>query len=189
VAALEKNLEDTVMKGELSVVRRLLECSMQDARSLIFDLSPPVLYELGFAAALEWLTERMQEQFHIPVEFENRFQELALGNDQQVILFQVLREVLINVGKHSRASQAKIILSREGPSIKIQINDDGVGFDAERIFAPREQNKGFGFFSMRERVNYLGGGMEVKSRPGHGSQIILTVPQPGGGAAPKKEKQ
>jgi len=188
VATLEKNLEDTVMKGELSVVRRLLECSIQDARSLIFDLSPPVLYELGFAAALEWLTERMQEQFHIPVEFECHCRELALGNDQQVILFQVVREVLINVGKHSRARKAKIILAREGPSLKIRIHDDGVGFDAERVFAPREPNQGFGFFSMRERVNYLGGGLEVKSRPGHGAQIILTVPQPGRGAVPKKEK-
>ena len=57
VTALEKTAADEEMKGELSAVRRLLECSIQDARSLIFDLSPPVLYELGFQAALEWLAE------------------------------------------------------------------------------------------------------------------------------------
>jgi signal transduction histidine kinase len=169
------------------VIRRLLECSIQDARSLIFDLSPPVLYELGFAAALEWLAERIQEQFRIPVEFESRFRDPELKNDQQVILFQVVRELLINVGKHSRASQAKIILSHDGPSLKIQVNDDGVGFDASRIFTHKEQNNGFGFFSMRERLNYLGGGLEVKSKPGQGSQIILTVPQLGSVAEPKKE--
>jgi len=187
VAALEKNLNDDALKEELAVVRRLLECSIQDTRSLIFDLSPPILYELGFSAALEWLAERIQEQFHVPVEFESRLGDPELKNDQQVILFQVVRELLINVGKHARANQAKIILSHAGPFLKIQVNDDGVGFDASQIFAPREQNSGFGFFSMRERLNYLGGGMEVKSRPGHGSQIILTVPQKGGGAAPTKE--
>jgi PAS domain S-box-containing protein len=187
VAALEKNLGDDALKGELTLVRRLLECSIQDARSLIFDLSPPVLYELGFAAALEWLAERIQEQFHVPVEFESRFKDPELKNDQQVILFQVVRELLINVGKHSRASQAKIILSHEGPSLKIQVNDDGVGFDASQIFAPREEKSGFGFFSMRERLNYLGGKLEVKSKPGQGSQIILTVPQKGSGSAPKRE--
>jgi PAS domain S-box-containing protein len=188
VTALEKNLADDAMKGELAVVRRLLECSIQDTRSLIFDLSPPVLYELGFAAALEWLAERMQEQFHIPVEFESRIRELELQNDQQVILFQVVRELLINVGKHSRASRSKVILAHEGPLLKIQVNDDGVGFDSSKIFAPREQNSGFGFFSMRERLNYLGGRLEIKSRPGQGAQVILTVPQPNSGAAAKKEK-
>jgi PAS domain S-box-containing protein len=187
VAALENNLGDDALKGELAVVRRLLECSIQDARSLIFDLSPPVLYELGFVAALEWLTERIQEQFHIPVEFENRLRDPELKNDQQVILFQVVRELLINMGKHSRASKAKIILSHEEPFLKIQVNDDGVGFDASLIFAPREQNGGFGFFSMRERLNYLGGDLEARSRPGKGSQIILKVPQPGSWAVPGKE--
>jgi PAS domain S-box-containing protein len=187
VAALEKNLSDDALKGELTLVRRLLECSIQDARSLIFDLSPPVLYELGFAAALEWLAERIQEQFHVPVEFESRFKDPELKNDQQVILFQVVRELLINVGKHSRASQAKIILSHEGPSLKIQVNDDGVGFDASQIFAPREEKNGFGFFSMRERLNYLGGRLEVKSKPGQGTQIILTVPQKDSGVVPKRE--
>jgi PAS domain S-box-containing protein len=188
VAALEKNLGDEAIKVELAVVRRLLECSIQDARSLIFDLSPPVLYELGFTAALEWLAERMQEQFHIPVEFENRLRNPELKNDQQVILFQVVRELLMNVGKHSRAGQAKIILAHDGPFLKIQVNDDGVGFDASRIFAPQGQHNGFGFFSMRERLNYLGGSLDVRSKPGHGSQIILKITQQGGGAAVGKEK-
>ncbi|HUU04451.1 MAG TPA: PAS domain S-box protein [Patescibacteria group bacterium] len=187
VAALENNLTDSALKNEMSAVRRLLECSIQDARSLIFDLSPPVLYELGFKAALEWLAERIQEQFHVPIEFESRFDDPELDDDRQVILFQVIRELLVNVGKHSRASQAKVILSFEAPFLKVQVNDDGVGFDASTIFNPREQNGGFGFFSMRERLSYLGGGLEVKSKPGKGSQIILTMP-PHGCAAVAKGK-
>ncbi|MFH2108538.1 MAG: PAS domain S-box protein [Chrysiogenia bacterium] len=187
VAALESNLANSTEKSEMAAVGRLLECSIQDTRSLIFDLSPPVLYELGFTAALEWLAERIQEQFHVPVEFESRFANPELDDDRQVILFQVVRELLVNVGKHSQASQAKVILSLEEPFLKIQVNDDGVGFDASRIFSPKEKSGGFGFFSMRERLNYLGGGLEVKSKPGKGSQIILTVPLHERGAVARKE--
>jgi signal transduction histidine kinase len=177
VAALEKGVPGEELKGELSAVRRLLECSIQDTRSLIFDLSPPVLYELGFPAALEWLVEWIGEQYHVPVEFENRSGEEPMESDRQVILFQVIRELLVNVGKHSRASRAKVILSQEKRSLKVQVNDDGVGFDARRIYDPKGKDGGFGFFSMRERLNYLGGSLEVRSKPGQGTQIILVVPQ------------
>ncbi len=176
VAALEKSVPGEELKGELSAVRRLLECSIQDARSLIFDLSPPVLYELGFQAALEWLAEWIGEQYHVPVEFENRYGDEPMGNDRQVILFQVVRELLVNVGKHAQASQAKVIMSLESGSLRIQVNDDGIGFDATQIYDARGRGGGFGFFSMRERLNYLGGSLEVRSKSGQGSQIVLSVP-------------
>ena len=84
VAALEKGATAKKLKSELSAVRRLLEVSIRDARSLIFDLSPPVLYELGFPAALEWLTDWIGEQYRVPVEFENRAGEQAMESDRQV---------------------------------------------------------------------------------------------------------
>ena len=121
------------MKGELAAVRRLLECSIQDARSLIFDLSPPVLYELGFAGRAGMAGRKDAGAVPRPGGIRKPLPaNWHLGNDQQVILFQVVRELLVNVGKHSQASQAKVILSREGQSLKIQVNDDGVGFDATR---------------------------------------------------------
>jgi PAS domain S-box-containing protein len=187
VAALEKEVAGDSVKAELSTVRRLLECSIQDARALIFDLSPPVLYEIDLPAALEWLAERIHEQYHIPVEFENRSGDMVLEVDRQVLLFQVVREMLVNMGKHSRAGQAKVILALEGHSIKIQVNDDGVGFDAARIFDPKDRSGGFGFFSVRERLNFLGGALEVKSRAGQGTQITLTIPQKVKSAKDRKE--
>jgi signal transduction histidine kinase len=176
VAALEQGAGSDELRAEVSAVRRLLEVSIQDARSLIFDLSPPVLYELGLLVALEWLAERIGEQYRLPVEFENRSGEAPLDGDLQVILFQIVRELLVNVGKHSQASQAKVILSREERQLKIQVNDDGVGFDPARIYDAKGRGGGFGFFSMRERLNYLGGRLEVRSRPGQGSQVVLWVP-------------
>ncbi|MBN2347068.1 MAG: PAS domain S-box protein [Candidatus Aminicenantes bacterium] len=183
VAALEKGPGNEALQTELSAVRRLLECSIQDARSLILDLSPPVLYELGFRAALEWLAERIGEQFRVNIDFEDRAGDLALADDRQVILFQVVRELLVNVGKHSQAKRAKVILAREGGSLLIQVNDDGVGFDTARVRDPKNPKAGFGFFSVHERLNYMGGRLEVRSKPGQGSQVVLTVPAAGKGDA------
>jgi signal transduction histidine kinase len=177
VVALERGKFTERAKSELSAVRRLLECSIQDARSLIFDLSPPVLYELGFEAALEWLAEWIGEQYHVPVDFESHAAGASLELDRQVILFQVVRELLVNMGKHAQAGRAKVILALEGTLLKIQVNDDGRGFDASRAFNPRKSQGGYGFFSMRERLNYLGGSIDVRSKPGMGSQITLTVPR------------
>ncbi|MDD8013883.1 MAG: sensor histidine kinase, partial [Acidobacteriota bacterium] len=187
VAALEKGLSREKVKSELSALRRLLEVSIQGARSLVFDLSPPVLYELGFQAALEWLAEWIGEQYQIPVEFESRGAGEFLESDRQVILFQVVRELLVNVGKHSQASRAKVILSLAERSLHIQVNDDGRGFDASQIYDAKAQKGGFGFFSMRERLNFLGGGIDIKSKPGKGTQIVLTVPQGTPPPAGKKE--
>jgi signal transduction histidine kinase len=111
------------------------------------------------------------------VEFASKHFSLSLGDDQQVILFQIVRELLINVGKHSQATQAKVILSLQKPYIKIQVNDNGVGFDTAQVFNPKSHNRGFGFFSVRERLNYIGGELEIKSKTGQGSQIILKVPR------------
>jgi len=177
VVALEKGKSTAKARSELSAVRRLLECSIQDARSLIFDLSPPVLYELGFEAALEWLAEWIGEQYHVPVDFESHAAGVTLEIDRQVILFQIVRELLVNMGKHSQAGRAKVILSLEGALLRIQVNDDGRGFDASRVFDSRKPQGGYGFFSMRERLNYLGGSMDVRSKPGMGTQITLTVPR------------
>jgi PAS domain S-box-containing protein len=188
VAALEKGMADPAGRADLAAVRLMLERSIQDARSLIFDLSPPVLYELGLVAALEWLAERIQEQFRVQVVFQNRSADPRLDIDQQVILFQVVRELLVNVGKHSGARRSRVVLSRLKTFFRIQVSDDGVGFDAAKIFSQKEASGGFGFFSMRERLNYLGGRLDVRSRPGHGSRIALTVPLRGTTAPTRKVK-
>jgi PAS domain S-box-containing protein len=177
VAALEKGATARKLKSELSAVRRLLEVSIRDARSLIFDLSPPVLYELGFPAALEWLAERIGEQYGVPVDFEDRAPGMVLEGDRQVILFQVVRELLVNMGKHSKAGRAKVILANEEGALKIQVNDDGVGFDARQMLESRGRAGGYGLFSMSERLRSLGGRLEVRSMPGKGSQIILALPR------------
>ena len=176
VAALGNDRGNDGLKVELEGVNQLLENCIQGARSLIFDLSPPVLYELGFPEAMEWLAERIQEQFSIPVEFSSKNSGFDLDTDQKVLLFQIVREMLINVGKHSQATQAWVILTAAKSVVTVEVKDNGIGFEVLQPDSQKKQGAAFGFFSVRERLNFLGGVMEIKSRPGEGTHIVVSIP-------------
>jgi signal transduction histidine kinase len=142
---------------------------------LTFELSPPILYELGLEVALEWLAEQIQEKHGILANFEDDKEPKPLVNDVRVLLFQAVRELLINIVKHAQAHKVKISVRRENNNIKIIIEDDGVGFSTSE---GRELGKttGFGLFSIRERLKIYGGHLEVHSEPGKGTRVTLVAP-------------
>jgi PAS domain S-box-containing protein len=176
VATVKTSTVAAALSAEWNEIYQLLEQSIHDARSLICELSPPVLYELGFPDALEWLAERIQEQFYIPVEFICKDFRHVLDIDQKVLLFQIVREMLINVGKHSQATQAWVILTAAKSLVTVEVKDDGIGFEVLQSRNQKNHGDAFGFFSVRERLNFLGGSMEIKSKPGQGAHIIISVP-------------
>jgi signal transduction histidine kinase len=93
------------------------------------------------------------------------------------LLYQAVSELLLNVVKHARARHVQVSVWREGDTLRLGVYDDGVGFDSSTIrerWGRREG--GFGLFSIRERLRSYGGGLEVESRPGFGTQVVMTVP-------------
>jgi signal transduction histidine kinase len=154
----------------LHEVGGLIGQALLATRSLTFELSPPILYDLGLEPALEWLAEHVQSEHHIEVSFRDDGASKALDDDIRVTLFKAAREALFNVVKHARAGKAEVALSRCGDSIEVRIRDDGIGFD------PAEHDEGFGLFSVRERLQQLGGHVGIDSRPGHGTCITLRAP-------------
>jgi len=161
---------------DLDEVRGLIEQTIHDTRSLTMELSPPILYELGFEAAVEWLTEQMQQQHTIVTQFNNDPQQKPLDDDVRVLLFKVVRELLLNIAKHAQASSAKISLNRDGNRICITVEDDGIGFDTVNDRAPMGKKGGFGLFSIRERLDHLGGDFKIESLPGKGTRVIILAP-------------
>lgn len=154
----------------------LLDATIGDIRSLVFELSPPVLYELGFEPAVEWLAERFQQShgIHCIVEDDRKLKPLA--QELRVVLFQAVRELLANVAKHSRAKKVRVSLLRTGRRIEVAVEDDGVGFDAKSNKEPMETAKGFGLFHIQERMRLLGGEAQIESAPGKGARIRLQLP-------------
>jgi signal transduction histidine kinase len=161
---------------ELEKAGSLLEQAIRDTHSLTFKISSPILYELGLEAALEWLAEQAQKDHGISVRFISDGQPDHLDDDVRVLLFQATNELLVNVVKHAQAQNVEISIRREGGNVKVEVGDDGVGFQMARTNPQRQERCGFGLFSIRERLRPYGGDMEVQSEPGAGTHVILTVP-------------
>jgi PAS domain S-box-containing protein len=156
-------------------VQALIEQSIKYSRSLIFELSPPILYDLGLEATVEWLADHMQQQHDFLVEVEDDGKPKPLDNDQRVLLFRAVRELLVNIIKHAHATVAKVNLQRVDNKIQVTVEDDGVGFDVAKISSHAGGINGFGLFSITERLNYLGGDFEIESSPGHGTKVKLEM--------------
>ena len=153
----------------------LIEVTIREVRTLIFNLSSPLLYEVGLKAALEQLVEQFQDEHGILISLEDDDIPKPIDIDGSVVLFQAVRELMLNVVKHARARHIRVSISCRNNSIEITVQDDGAGFDVSRnAFRPGRQG-GYGLFSIRERLEYLGGSLAVKSLPGRGTRAALAL--------------
>lgn len=172
LAALRLQADGTQLAESLDTVRELCDQAISFTRSLTFDLSPPVLYQLGLEAAVEWLVEKHSDMHGITVEHSNDDQPKPLSEDIRVFLFQAVRELLVNTAKHAGAKKVGVSMRREGRNILILVEDDGDGFDPEKM----ERSEGFGLFNIRERLNSVGGGLLIESIAGNGSRVTVLAP-------------
>jgi PAS domain S-box-containing protein len=164
------------LANPMEEIRRLIEESIRYTRSLVFELSPPILYDLGFEPAMEWLAEHMENQYGLVVHVEDDDQPKPLENESRVLLFRAVRELLFNVLKHAQASSASIRMLRDGEHLQVIVEDNGVGFAPDQLKASSGKMEGFGLFSIRERLNYFGGRMEIESTSGVSTRVILNLP-------------
>jgi signal transduction histidine kinase len=177
LGALRNALDGNDLSRLVDEVRTLVEQCIHDTRSLVFELSPPVLHELGFEAAVEWLAELITEVHELPCSVESRGTPRRMAPDVEVSLFQAVREALINTAKHAHAAQAHVSLDwDEGGGLVVSVEDDGIGFDVAEVETRRSRARGFGLFSMRERLGVLGGRADVTSERGHGTRVRLEMP-------------
>jgi len=148
-------------------------------RNLVAELSQPVLHEFSLFAALRWLAEQMQRyQLHVSVRIEPA-DIVRLPEDQAVLVFQSVRELLMNAVKHAAAKQAFLTVEERDGFLRIVVADQGVGFDllAMATQQPSPMSSKFGLFSIRERMNALGGRLELHSAPGEGTRATLILPR------------
>ena len=158
-------------------VNDLLDQSIRATRSLAVELNPPVLYYGGFLTALRWLANWMKDTHDIRVDIEAEEDSEPRAENIRIILFQVVRELLLNVVKHAMVHSASIKVCRDKKGrVKIIVADNGVGFDPENVFSKERSQGGFGLFNIRERLDLLGGELQVESAPGKGSRFSLCAP-------------
>jgi len=158
-----------------------LSDALRYTRTLVAELSPPVLRDYGLPAALKWLGDYMQKHAMTVTVTVPEPNELTLPEDQAVLLFQSVRELLINSSKYAGTGKATVTLEQREDQLRIQVRDEGVGFNLAAATSAGEVPTGglssrFGLFSIRERMMALGGSFDIQSAPGKGATATLTLP-------------
>ena len=143
-------------------------------RTLMAELSPPVLHELGLPTALQWLADQMKKD-RLTVEVRLGTSHLPLPEQQAILLFHSVRELLINAAKHAGTNQATLTLDVTDHLLKIAVQDKGKGFNTDSL-EPTQPGHQFGLFSVKERMEELGGWLRVESAPGQGTTVTLGLP-------------
>ena len=176
---LPAKAEEMVKESE-----EVLTQALDYSRTLMAELSPPVLQEHGLLAGLKWLGEQMRRQgLLVQVEVVGA-STLALTNDCAVLLFQSVRELLMNALKHAGCQKVVIRLQQDENRLGIEVRDDGIGFDlAAAGSTSTALSSKFGLFSIRERMTSLGGWFDMQSAPGGGTTATLVLPLSGAAAS------
>ena len=149
---------------------------IDQSRSLTFELSPPILHQLGLEKALEWLAEQTHKKYDIKVTLTDDKQEKPLDDDMKIFLYQAVRELLINVAKHAQTENASVYIGKDYSNIQICVEDKGVGFVSPNKHSSDAKIEGFGLFRIKERLDQFGGQIKIRSQPNHGTHVTLVAP-------------
>ncbi|MDX2431707.1 MAG: PAS domain S-box protein [Bacteroides sp.] len=177
IAKAKKYTSDGMLATLLDEISQSMLGTIQDTKALIFDLSSPLLNELGLATAIEhFLENQVWEKYGIITAFIDNSKKKELTNDLRAILFRNVRELLSNSIKHANATKIVVTMESQGPVLKIIVHDNGSGFDPQGIENYGISEMKFGLFSIKERMSDLGGSLEIISKPEKGCQAILSIP-------------
>jgi len=161
---------------EVDEIEKLVDQSLQDIRSLTFQLRPPILATAGLEAAIKWLGEELMNDHGLGVYVVDDQRPKPLAFEIRSVIFQAVRELLLNVSKHACIKSARVSLSEEGGVMSICVSDDGIGFDVSLEKSRKAKAGGFGLFSVQQRIEHLGGQVFIDSTPGRGTRATISVP-------------
>jgi PAS domain S-box-containing protein len=163
------------LAGQLHKLDALVEDALKTSRDLVVDLSPPILHKGTMSQVLFWLAEWVHDKHGLRVTVDADERANPQSEEIRTLLFQAVRELLLNTVKHAGTKSAMVQLRNlDEKQVQVIVRDEGAGFDPQ---ARKEQpTGGFGLLSLRERLEALGGHLEIDSSPGQGTQTTVTVP-------------
>ena len=173
---LSQQLDDDAVLNQIQEVKKNLETANRQVRTLTFELSPPVLYQIGVQAALEWLGEQFEQKHRIVVDCQQSGDIDALSETARILVFHCVRELLTNVAKHAHATRVHLCTTTQAEMAIVSVQDDGRGFDVNEVASHVRGRQSFGLFSIRERIRHIGGSVDVASTPGDGTSVRLRIP-------------
>lgn len=168
---------ETERKKIAETIKKLLDQSIMVSRSFSAELSPPVLRLGSLSSSLQWLARWMKKNHGLLVDLETDSSLDPANEDMMLLIFQFVRELMLNVIKHAGVNSVSIEMSKKyKDKLCIAVRDNGVGFDPDMVWEKSKEGIGFGLFSIRERLMLLDGELKIESSPGNGSSFTLIVP-------------
>ena len=174
VSWLRKRLagnNDPALQEKLEGMVIITDEAVRFVRRIAAELRPSILDDLGLIPALEWHNREFEKRYNIQIEFQSHLQDLKIPSGIATGLFRMYQESLTNVARHSGAKKVSAVLDATDENIHLSISDDGRGFDIDRA-----ERKTLGLLGMKERAIMIGGKLEIKSEPGRGTTILITIP-------------
>ena len=143
--------------------------------NLVADLRPSLLDDMGLNAALSWYKDQINQRGAVDVELITPASSSRLPSEIEIVLFRIAQESLTNVVRHAKAHHATVELACTDQLARLEIRDDGVGFDASAVFEG-ETAGGWGLMGIRERVQLAGGDCQIQTIPGEGTTVTVEIP-------------
>ena len=168
---------DGVAKKHVADCARLVNQSLTEVRTMSYLLYPPMLEEIGLRAAIPWYLEGFTKRSGIQTSLDISQACERMPRDAELAIFRILQESLTNVHRHSGSKQAEIRINCVGGKVTLEVKDNGTGIPADLLEPAKDSlgTLGVGLRGMNERVNQLGGTLELRSTPA-GTTIVATIP-------------
>ncbi len=159
------------IREQVQELKGRVDAIIQVVRDVATALRPAAL-DLGILPGVEWLVEEFQKRSGIRCTVSVVDSDIAVGEDRSIVLFRIIQESLTNVSRHANARNVQILLDHDAERIRLDVEDDGVGFDVDAA----RRKKTFGLLGIQERVIMLGGELKITSAPGHGTRVSVSMP-------------
>ena len=167
--------KDDHFRTQIEITYKLITEALNNSRKITYDLSPPVLYELGIIETMHWLTEKIASENKIRTSFHSEFDEIKLPDSELILLFRIIQELMYNSVKHANANKISINFFKSGKDLHIVLEDDGKGFNTSKL-SDKSKRNGFGIVAVKERIKNLSGTFSIKSAPGKGCRSEIFIP-------------
>ncbi len=163
------------VRKQIDEINILLTKAINESRILTYDLSPPILYELGLTPTFKWRLEQIERIHGIGTQLVGEEIKIMVKKEITIFIYRIVNELLQNVLKHAQATQIVVEIAEKKDKYLISVNDNGVGFKKEKL-KKEHKFEGFGLISIKERLESFNGRMKIESEPGRGTTTTIEIP-------------
>jgi signal transduction histidine kinase len=160
------------IQQEIDCMLKLIDSTIKKIRTLITQLRPEVLDNLGLIPALEWHAQEIGTRTGMKHKFRSNMGEIELNKELATAVFRIFQEALTNIVRHAKATRFDMYLAMKNGTISLKISDNGIGITTDNL----ENSQTFGLLGMKERALVLGGAVEVSGTKGKGTTVLARIP-------------